>query len=164
MAKCDVCGTGILFGGVKSDGWRFCSQKCAGNPAWQAAMRLVPQDELDREIRTVHQGNCPHCNGPGPVDVHTSHTVLSALVFTRWSSPSIVACRSCGKKQQLKHLASSMLLGWWGFPFGLILTPVQVARNLGGLAGMSGPSPETPSADLSRVVRLAIASRRQAVG
>jgi hypothetical protein len=32
----------------------------------------VSDDELEREVRKVHQGNCPVCNGPGPVDVHTT--------------------------------------------------------------------------------------------
>jgi hypothetical protein len=50
---------------------------------------------------------------------------------------------------------SSLFLGWWGFPWGLILTPVQIGRNLFGL--VRSPSSFAPSAQLERIVRLTIA-------
>jgi hypothetical protein len=51
----------------------------------------------------------------------------------------------------------SALVGWWGVPFGLVITPVQIIRNLLGLLS-SGPSLE-PSAELEKRVRLAIAAQ-----
>ncbi len=160
MATCDSCGTWILFGPVKVEDRTYCGQDCAGNDVWQAAMRLVPDDEAEDETRVVHQGNCPVCQGPGPVDVHTSHKVYSALVFTRWSSQPLISCRSCARKRQVKHTLFSTLLGWWGFPFGLLITPVQVIRNVGGIIGVTGPNPETPSPALTRAVRLTMAARK----
>jgi hypothetical protein len=65
-----------------------------------------------REARDVHQGNCPKCEGPDPVDVHMSHKVHSVLVMTYWSSHPIISCRSCGRKRQLKHAIYSFFLGW----------------------------------------------------
>ena len=44
-----------------------------------------------------------------------------------------------------------MLPGWWGFPFGLIMTPVQVMRNLAGIFG--GPNPASPSPALEKLIR-----------
>jgi hypothetical protein len=161
MATCDTCGTHILFGGVKVGDSRYCNQNCASKDAWKDLMKLVPEAEVERELRAVHQGNCPRCNGPGPVDIHVSHKVYSALVFTRWSSHPIMACRSCGRSQQIKHAVFSSLLGWWGFPWGFLLTPVQVAKNLGGILGMTSPSPETPSPALTRAVHRTLAARRQ---
>ena len=46
----------------------------------------------------VHQGNCPQCDGPGPVDVHTSYRVYSVVMMTSWSSRPLVACARCGTK------------------------------------------------------------------
>ncbi|MGC8641975.1 MAG: hypothetical protein ACP5XB_19080 [Isosphaeraceae bacterium] len=161
MATCDTCETRILFGGIKSGNYRYCSDACARNSVWRAAMEKVPDDELEREVRMVHQGNCPKCHGPGPVDIHVSHKVYSALAFTRWSSHPVIACRSCGRSRQIKHAVFSMFLGWWGFPFGLVITPAQVIRNLGGILGITGPSPETPSPALARAVRLSLAARKQ---
>ena len=120
-------------------------------------MRLGPMrrswcrmPSLRGKCEHLHQGNCPQCQGPGPVDIHTSHKVYSALAFTRWSSHPVMACRSCGRKQQLKHAIFSFALGWWGFPFGLVITPVQVIRNIGGMIGLGGPDPSTPSPALAR--------------
>jgi hypothetical protein len=44
----------------------------------------------------------------------------------------------------------SAVLGWWGFPFGLILTPVQMTRNIIGMCRGSGTG--QPSPDLRRLV------------
>jgi hypothetical protein len=58
-------------------------------------------------------------------------------------------------KAQLGDTLFSLVLGWWGFPWGLIMTPVQVSRNLAGMfrsSGENGPSPE-----LERAVRITMA-------
>lgn len=106
--------------------------------------------QIEQVAWAVHQGNCPACGGPGPVDIHISHRVMSALVFTRWSSHPLVASRSCGVKHQIEGLLISLFLGWWGFPFGLILTPIQIGRNLFALC--RGPDPSKPSSQLMQVV------------
>jgi len=47
------------------------------------------------------------------------------------------------------------VLGWWGFPWGLILTPIQVGRNLVGVA--RPPEASKPSPQLEKVLRIAMA-------
>ena len=163
MASCDFCGTHILFGGVKQDDLRFCNAKCAVQGDWIRKAGSIPEHEVEKRTRALHQSPCPRCAGPGPVDLHTSHRVYSALAFTKWSSHPEISCRSCGRKKQLKNGAFSLALGWWGFPFGLLLTPVQVARNLGGAVGLSGPRDDEPSPALRRIVRLTMARERASV-
>jgi hypothetical protein len=46
----------------------------------------------------------------------------------------------------------SLFCGWWGFPWGLILTPVQITRNIVGMCG--GPDSSRPSADLQKLVQV----------
>jgi hypothetical protein len=121
----------------------------------------VPEEVVRRRVDSVHQGACPKCQRVGSVDVHTSHSVWSALVVTTWKSQPQVSCAACGKKAKLKAAVGSLFLGWWGFPWGLILTPIQVGRNLWGLA-RSQPT-FTPSAQLERIVRLTIAAELNAV-
>lgn len=161
MATCDTCGTTILFGGVRQGDLRFCNAACAQKGALIHAAGRISDTEVETQSRAIHQGNCPKCGGPGPVDVHKSHTVYSFLVMTRWATSPALCCQSCGRNKQLGAAAASLLLGWWGFPWGLIMTPIQLTKNVKGLLG-GGPDPSTPSADLRRLVRATIAARQNA--
>lgn len=156
MAKCGYCGSTILMGGVSAGANRYCNKKCATNAYVLSVAQQVPQQVVDRQVEEVFRGNCPKCRSLGPIDVHKVHRVWSALVLTRWTTQSQVSCRSCATKSQAGAILFSGVLGWWGIPWGLILTPVQIARNI---AGMCSGSPSTPSADLRRLVLVNIAAQ-----
>jgi len=155
MAKCSYCNSTIVLGGVKDGELRFCNNNCHQSGALLHVASRIPDAEIVRRVTLVHQGNCPKCQRPGPVDVHTSHTIWSALVVTGWKSSPQVSCKPCGKKAKIQATVSSFFLGWWGFPWGLLGTPVQLSKNLYGLA--RSPAPERPSAQLERIVRLTVA-------
>ncbi len=167
MAQCDYCGTTILFGGVRDGAFRFCNNKCHENAYVLRVAQHVPPDVLDREVEEVFRGNCPKCRGLGPVDVHKVHRVWSAFVLTSWRSSQQVSCRSCGVKSQLGGALFSLLLGWWGIPWGLILTPVQITRNIVGMC--AGLDPSRPSDSLRKLVQVSlgakmIQTRKQSAG
>jgi hypothetical protein len=151
MATCSHCGTTILFGGEKEAGLRFCNAKCRDNSVLLAAATQLPEEFVIEKARDVHQGACPKCGGPGPVDVHHAHTVWSAVVMTQWNSKPHICCRSCGVKAKANALAISGVAGWWGFPWGMLVTPIQIFRNLAGI--MRGPDPAAPSDELIGIVR-----------
>ncbi len=155
MAKCDFCGTTILFGGKKEGAYRFCGDKCLAKGYAVQVGNQIPPDIVDEHTRALHGGDCPKCSRPGPVDIQTSHTVWSALLLTSWKSHPEICCRSCGVKKKLGGLFFSLFFGWWGFPWGIIITPVQVLRNFFGL--FSGPDPYTPSKALEKIVRTNLA-------
>lgn len=157
MAKCAYCNSTILLGGVTKGDQRYCNNKCYQEGFLLSASQQIPAEVFNREIERVHQGLCPKCGGSGPVDVHTSHHVFSLVVLTRWSSSPKLCCRSCGVKSQLGGLGLSLLVGWWGFPWGLIFTPVQITRNLVGI--FSPPNPAQPSPQLQKIVKLHIAKQ-----
>jgi hypothetical protein len=162
MTKCDYCGTTILFGGQEAGSLRFCNAQCASKGTLVIASRQLPDAMVQQQVWAVHQGTCPECSGPGPVDVHTSYRVWSALVITQWSSHPRVSCRSCGVKAKIGHMLVSGVAGWWGFPWGLLVTPVQVVRNIVGL--VTPPDATRPSTQLETMVRtmlVAQALRRQ---
>jgi hypothetical protein len=152
MAACDYCGETIVFGGIEQGDLRFCNAICRGKGQVMSASARVPENAAVRLARDIHSGPCPRCRGAGSVDVHTAYWVWSAIVFTRWGSRQQLSCRRCAAKSQFGHLASSAVLGWWGFPWGLIFTPLQVIRNL--IALVAPPSSTGPSdrlVDLARV-------------
>jgi len=121
-----------------------------------AISRQLPQAAVQERVWKAHQGLCPKCNGTGPVDVHVSHKVWSALLLTSRSSTPQISCRSCGLKSQLTGAVFSLFLGWWGIPWGLVFTPIQIARNLYGIA--HPPDPAKPSARFEQMVRMNIAA------
>lgn len=159
MAACDYCGATILWGGTRSGDFVFCNEKCQAEGILVTLIDQIPSEITQAQLAQVHQGNCPACGGEGPIDVHTSHSATSAFVMTWWRSTPKVCCRRCGIKSQLGGLLWSGVLGWWGFPWGLIMTPVQILRNLGGI--ISPPNPFEPTAQLRKMVNLELASRLQ---
>ena len=62
-----------------------------------------------------------------------------------------MVCRPCAVKIQAGNLVFSSLLGWWGFPHGPPITPVQVVRNL--IAIVAPPDPSHPSPKLVQVAQ-----------
>jgi hypothetical protein len=156
MAKCANCNSTILFGGQRRGDLRFCNDECAQGGVLISLSHQVPDNLVQQEVWAVHQGRCPQCQGPGPIDVHVSHEIWSAIVFTQFKSLPHVLCRSCGRKKQLGAMVFSFFAGWWGFPWGLIMTPVQIARNLSGM--LRSPDPTRPSAKLEEMVRMRLAA------
>lgn len=155
MATCANCGQTILFGGVKHGTLRFCSKECY-NAAKHLHMTLnVPDDAVEAATTVFHQGDCPCCSGPGPVDIHFSHRVMSFLVVTQYQTIPKISCRSCAAKAKLGNFFATLFCGWWGVPFGLILTPIYLCRNLHGL--VFPVSADAPSDQLREYIRLNLA-------
>jgi hypothetical protein len=146
MTKCPQCSMTVLFGGVRDGAFRYCSKKC--HAATAALMSAVPAQVVAEEAAAVHASACPRCKGPGPVDLHTSHVAWSLVVVSVAQDFPFVCCTRCARKQQARATLVTALLGWWGFPFGLVFTPVQVCRNIVGMtrrASTDGPSPSLVS-------------------
>jgi hypothetical protein len=156
MTKCSSCGTSILFGGVRDANARYCNSNCATQAGLRAVASTIPPQEVRNRVHAIHGGSCPACSGPGPVDVHRSHRVFSLFFLTNWSSRVAVCCNRCGVKRKLGDAGFSLFLGWWGVPWGLVMTPIQIGRNLAGV--FQPPNPAAPSADLEHIVRMQLAA------
>ena len=158
MTLCKYCNSLILFGGSRDGELRFCNDQCRQNGALVRFASQLPVDFVQRRTQAVHQGSCPRCEGSGPIDVHTAHRVWSALFVTTWSSHPVISCRRCGLKRQAGSMLFSLGLGWWGIPWGIVWTPMQVIRNF---IGMVKPPPRgVPSATLERLVAMDLARQQ----
>jgi hypothetical protein len=148
------------MGGVRAGDQRFCNNKCHQNAYILSVTKNVPPAVLDRKVEEVWRGNCPKCRQLGPIDVHKVHEVWSALILTRWTTKVQVSCHSCAIKRQLGGVVFSLFFGWWGFPWGLILTPVQITRNIVGMS--RGPDSARPSKDLRKLVLVNLGTQMMA--
>jgi hypothetical protein len=155
MATCSTCQKTILFGGKRSGELRFCNDDCLQQGRMLLDAQALPTEIVWPALRELHQGLCPACGGSGPVDVHTSHEVWSIGILTSWKSVPAISCRPCAVKRQVGAIFFCLFLGWWGVPFGLLVTPLQLARNLGGL--LRPPDPTRPSPALEHHVRWMLA-------
>jgi hypothetical protein len=156
MAKCAACGTTILLGGKRQGDLRFCNHSCLTKGAIVAAMQSVPESLVTPRAWEIHSGRCPVCHGSGPVDIHNSFRVWSGLIMTSYQTRQNLCCRSCATRARLKDAGFSLLFGWWGIPWGLIWTPVQIVRNVAAI--MRSEDAPTPSPALVHLVRLQLAA------
>ena len=157
MARCAQCNTIIFFGGIQEGQQRFCNVKCRQGFQLGSVAQQIPLEFVHKQVADVHQGACPKCGGRGPVDLHNNYRVWSALVLTSWNNRPQLSCRSCATRAQAGSALFSMLFGWWGFPWGIILTPIMVGRNVVGI--FAGPKPMRPSPGLQRFVKLNLAAQ-----
>lgn len=156
MANCAYCGTGILFGGVSDGQLKFCNEQCHAAGYFVSLANQIPQEQIDQMVEAARHGACPKCNQAGsPVDVYKAHRIWSAFVLTSWSSHPELSCKSCATKRQLGAIAFCGTLGWWGFPWGIIGTPVQIVRNFTAMAA----TPKTSSPLLHNHIRVELGQR-----
>lgn len=157
MAVCGYCGESFLFGGVTYKGRRFCNNECMERGALLDIAEQLPPGQVDEFVRFVHAGACPQCGGAGPVEVHTAYRVWSIVLMTSWSNHPRICCKKCATRTQLGATAFSLLFGWWGFPWGFIMTPVQIGRNIAGM--LKRTEPGVPSAQFRKLMKLHLAAK-----
>ncbi len=160
MRRCDACNFWTLFGAIEDGGYRYCCDICVEiGPVFPRSRELGAADVRLKALK-IHGGRCPLCEGPGPVELRASYRIWSVVAFTHFSSRYQISCRRCGLGAQLRGLVHSILLGWWGLPIGVLMTPVQIVRNL--VAMVLVPNPQEPSPGLVRQASLQLAQERLA--
>ena len=112
---------------------------------------IVPDELVECEMVHIHSGACPVCGGPGPVDVFLSHWVASFILVTHWGTHVALSCRPCRNKQWLKDTTLTMAVGWWGFPNGVVRTPISLVRNAWEF--YLGPGRNSPSARVRAIAQ-----------
>lgn len=155
MSSCQQCGKSILFGGHRLGARRYCSSACARTHPLHEMAERVPADILQRQMDAWRHSACPTCRRSGQaIDVHEHHRVHSVVLMTQWNTRRNVCCRRCGRRAQWRSTLYCAALGWWGFPWGLLVTPIQIGRNVAALCRRESG---VPSVQFEQIVRRQIA-------
>jgi len=152
---CATCKKSILFGGERAGSRRYCSKKCFKADALGRLGDSIPESRVDEVAKQLRVSLCRSCHRQNDVEIFKSYLVYSVVILTSWREKPALSCRSCARKRQTKDLIASFLLGWWGIPFGLIVTPIIVVMN--GLAMTRNPLNAPPSRALRDYARLVAA-------
>jgi hypothetical protein len=116
---------------------------------------ILEEEQVNLIAEEIHRGKCPVCHQRNIVDAHNVYKVWSALVMTQWTTTPKISCFSCARKRQLGGILFSVIFGWWGIPWGLIATPLQIGQNVFAMTGI-GYDPSQPSELLKKLVRLSL--------
>lgn len=154
---CATCGNSILFGGKKSGSRKYCNKRCFDQDELGRMSDEVQDIEVDELAFKIRGSACPKCGENNNLEMFKSYFVYSIIVMTSWKEKPELSCRPCARKRQVGDLVKSLFLGWWGIPFGLIVTPIILIMN--GAAMIINPLSKAPSKQLKEHSRLLIADK-----
>jgi hypothetical protein len=158
VPECCNCGKMFFIGGQSIDGYRYCGTRCSQRHSVIVAAERVPAASVQQFVERWRHGPCPICKRQdGPIDVHAAHRVVSLLIVTQWATQRHVSCRRCGRNKQLLAIIQSAVWGWWGIPWGLVITPIQIVRNV---VGATRRETATATMHFEQVVRRELAAQQ----
>ena len=98
--------------------------------AIDAQVRVLDNEALLAYCEVLRALPCPVCQSQQQLlNATITSEVLSFLVMTTSKKKIHIACPTCLNELNRKALTSSALLGWWGFPWGIIRTIGAIAFN-----------------------------------
>lgn len=155
---CPTCGISVLFGGFKDGDKKYCSKRCYEADEINRIAMQIPLDAVVSQTNKIRNGKCPVCQKDGPIDVHKSYFVYSIIIYTSYKTNEHIVCKECARKKQLSDLFLSSLIGWWGIPFGLIITPIQIAKNV--IMLIKSPDQSEPTELMTQRIRQMLATKQ----
>lgn len=96
----------------------------------QAQLRVASAVELAEYCRLLQMQPCPLCHSSAQaLNATLVSKTLSMLVLTIQEKKLAIACPTCLDKLHRDASNISVLLGWWGFPWGVIRTLQTLTSN-----------------------------------
>jgi hypothetical protein len=123
----------------------------------EAQLREVSEAELIEYCALIQSQPCPNCySSAQPLNATITSKVMSFLVLTTWTKKLVIACPSCLDKLNQDASTTSALLGWWGFPWGIIRTiqALNFNRKMGKTNHVAYPNEMLKSFVLTNLGRI----------
>lgn len=157
-SECDFCKNSARFSALLDEGQRFCSKSCLRNARLLEVAEEISQEEILGHASLIKNGACPECRQlTSRTEVRRYYRVWSVGIFTQRTDRAHICCHACARKTNFGSLVFCMLFGWWGIPWGIIMTPVQIIANI---TEMFRPlSDPVPSEALLQAAKLDLAAK-----
>lgn len=97
----------------------------------EAQTKELTDSELNELKSKIANLTCPECGQTyGQLVGSLIRTVKSFILLTSYKKAPVITCKSCADKKRKNAMISTVLLGWWGIPFGLFKTPIALIATL----------------------------------
>lgn len=107
-----------------------------------AQQKKYTLQEIESVAQLLQRLPCPSCGQETKkLNAIMVHKVTSFLVITSSTRKHFIACPNCLNRKNNDAIVSTLLLGWWGFPWGLLKTPLYIYRNLRERKWIHGEEP-----------------------
>ena len=101
------------------------------NKGIEAQTKELTDSELIELKSKISKLACPECGqSNSPLIGTLIREVKSLVVFTHYTKTPIIVCPTCADKRRKNAIITTVLLGWWGIPWGLFRTPHAIISSL----------------------------------
>ena len=98
--------------------------------------------QLDELARIFENVICPKCHkATKPLTAAMISQTMSFLISMQQSNRIHIACPDCLKSECISSSATTLLLGWWSFPWGPVRSVESLANNFKAYAAVKVPGP-----------------------
>jgi hypothetical protein len=110
--------------------------------AIEVQLRVATDAETLEYCGLLQAQPCPRCCSTcQPLNAAITSKVLSMLVLTFWERRFVIVCPTCLSKLIREASNITVLLGWWGLPWGVIRTIRALNSNRKTLETSQAPYP-----------------------
>ncbi len=93
----------------------------------EAQTKELSESEFIELKNKIARLKCPECGQKHkPLTGSLIRSVKSFIILTNYKKTPIITCQDCADKKRKNALISTVLLGWWGIPWGFIRTPQTI--------------------------------------
>ncbi len=140
--RCACCHKMIAFGGKWHEGNPFCDWICAEKHAANKRLSaMVDAEEVMRRVEIERNQNCPHCDGPGPIDLYPTSESIGLVFVVQTTHRSYIACQKCGIRFQQRAISRTLLGAFLGFPVGWFIGALTIMHNHREIKRSKEPGP-----------------------
>ncbi len=82
--------------------------------------KTIDINELNGYCELIKNSDCPKCGKPSVLNAIITSETMSFIIFTRQSKKLVIGCRECLQRENNTALFTTLGLGWWGMPWGVI--------------------------------------------